>query len=99
MTIFAHASPGDRLRPVPRVTSEQRAAARGALGERLLLLRRRLGLSQAELAEHCGVSQSAVSAWELGKSEPQFLDIDPLCEALGVSYAVLQGASPLPSRP
>ena len=71
---------------------------RRALGERIHLLRRRAGLDQAELADRLGVSQSAVSAWELGESEPRLLDIGPLCEALGVSYAVLQGASPLPSR-
>ena len=79
-----------------RRASKQRAAARRALGERIHLLRRRAGLDQAELADRLGVSQAAVSTWELGKSEPGLLDIAPLCGVLECSYPVLVGDEPLP---
>ena len=81
---------------MPRVTTDSRAVARLVLGERLHALRRRVGLSQAELAARLGVSQAAVSTWELGKSEPGLLDIAPLCGVLECSYPVLVGDEPLP---
>ena len=38
-----------------------------ALAQDITTLRRKLRLSQAELAEKIGVTQSTVSKWELGK--------------------------------
>ncbi len=37
-------------------------------GKRISVLRKRLGLSQAELAEMLGVTSQAVSKWETGVS-------------------------------
>ena len=41
-----------------------------AFGSRILELRTRRGLSQAELAEMLGVTNKAVSKWETGRSKP-----------------------------
>ena len=39
--------------------------------ERLKKLRKLLGLSQAKIADHLGVSQSAVANWEVGSNVPE----------------------------
>ncbi len=57
-------------------------------GERLKVLREKAGLSQAELAERAGISQRAISHWELGKREPLISAVQKLCAALGVSCDV-----------
>ena len=46
-------------------------------GLRISALRKKAGLSQAELAEKLGISPQAVSKWESGKNLP---DIDTFCE-------------------
>ena len=45
---------------------QRHTASREVLRE----IRRRLLLSQAEIAERCGVSQQAVSAWKRGRRQP-----------------------------
>ena len=50
-------------------------AQRNSVSARLQCLRRKMGLSQAELATQIFVSREAVRDWELKKSEPS-------CEAL-----------------
>src|SRR3989441_10800198 len=42
-----------------------------AFGQRLLTLRTTIGLTQAGLAEHLGVSRKAVGGWEAGESYPK----------------------------
>jgi WD40 repeat protein/transcriptional regulator with XRE-family HTH domain len=42
-----------------------------AFGQRLLSLRTSLGLTQADLAQHLGVSRKAVGGWEAGESYPK----------------------------
>ena len=42
-----------------------------AFGQRLLSLRTNIGLTQAELAQHLGVSRKAVGGWEAGESYPK----------------------------
>lgn len=48
-------------------------------------------LSQTALAELVGVSQHAVSRWEMGKSEPRAAEMSRLCDAYGVSADYLLG--------
>ena len=50
---------------------------RQQIGLRISVLRKKAGLSQAELAEKLGISPQAVSKWESGKNLP---DIDAFCE-------------------
>lgn len=50
---------------------------RQQIGLRISVLRKKAGLSQAELAEKLGISPQAISKWESGKNLP---DIDTFCE-------------------
>ena len=47
--------------------------------------RKRIGWTQAKLAETLGVSQSAVSQWEQGKTLPDMLSAQKLALIFGVS--------------
>jgi transcriptional regulator with XRE-family HTH domain len=61
-------------------------------GQRLKALRQALGLSQADLAERCGLKLDSVQNWE-GKrgAEPRLSALVQLAEGLGVSLDVLAG--------
>jgi len=52
-------------------------------------LRRRAGLSQADLAERIGTSQPAISLYESGEREPTLKVMRALAEALGVDFNTL----------
>lgn len=65
------------------------------LGERICLLRRRQGWSQAELAGRLGVSPSAVGMYEQGRREPSLAGAVELSRAFGVSVDYLLTGSPL----
>ncbi len=55
------------------------------LGENLLELRKRKGLSQEEVAEKLNVSRQTVSKWETNQSQPDFDKIRPLCALYDIS--------------
>lgn len=57
-------------------------------GEKLKHIRTAAGMSQQELADKAGVSQDAISKWELGTREPLISAVEKLCEALGVTCDV-----------
>ena len=61
------------------------------LGQAIKTLRQSQGLSQAQLADRCGVTVNAVSSWETGKAWPPKGTAEKICEALGVptSYLML----------
>ena len=52
---------------------------------RILELRKEAGLSQAALAEKCGVDKTAVLHWEKGRSSPTGRRLPIVADALGVS--------------
>lgn len=56
-------------------------------------LRLKKGLSQTELAEVCGVHQTAVSQWEKGRTTPDAESLRRLAEALGVSADQILGTA------
>ncbi len=65
------------------------------VGECIALLRKRLGISQRELAELLGVTDKAVSKWERGVSLPDVTLLSPLAEALQLSVdSLLRGEIP-----
>src|SRR5881409_3511601 len=54
--------------PMPRHSYRERDYA---FGQAMLTLRTNIGLTQADLAEHLGVSRKAVGGWEAGESYPK----------------------------
>lgn len=55
------------------------------VGERIKNQRKRLGLTQLQLAEKMGVTKSAVAMWETGASSPTSKRLEPLAEILNVT--------------
>lgn len=55
------------------------------LGQRIALLRRQAGMSQAELAVRLGISASAVGMYEQGRREPSVDALVALAEIFQVS--------------
>lgn len=59
------------------------------LGEKLVHLRKELGLSQLEAAEKLNVSRQAISRWEVGAAVPSVDNLRYLSELYGVPVDVL----------
>ncbi len=59
------------------------------LGERIAALRRRAGLSQAELAQRLQISASAMGMYEQGRREPSVDTLIAMAEELQVSIDFL----------
>lgn len=69
------------------------------LGLRLARRRRRAGLTQVELAERMGTTQSAVSRLESGRTLPTLDLLERFASATGRPFEVVFGEEPkLPSR-
>ncbi|GFE80243.1 hypothetical protein GCM10011487_22430 [Steroidobacter agaridevorans] len=82
------------------IRAESRAYFR-ALGKHITELRKRIGMTQAELARALGVSQQAVFAYELGERRVSVLILGKLSRVFAVSVQDLMGmAQParLPKR-
>lgn len=60
-----------------------------SLGEKLLDLRKKAGLSQEEVAEKVGVSRQTVSKWETNQTVPELIKVKLLSELYNVSYDYL----------
>ena len=56
-----------------------------SIGNQILLLRKRNGFTQEELAEKLGVSAQAVSKWENGHTLPEAILLPPLAKLLNSS--------------
>ncbi len=64
-----------------------------SLGERLLYLRKKAGLSQEDVAEKLSVSRQTVSKWETDQTVPELNKAKLLSELYNVSYDYLIGES------
>ena len=53
------------------------------LGNRILEIRKRKGLSQEELAEMAGISLRTLQRIEKGETEPRGYTLKSICQALG----------------
>ena len=60
-----------------------------SLDKKLALLRKREGLTQAEVAEKLDVSRQAISRWESGESKPSTKNIQTLCALYNVQMDAL----------
>ena len=69
------------------------------IGTNISNLRKRLGLTQAGLAEKVNYSDKAVSKWERGESAPDVLTLVALAEVLEVTVDdLLQDPNALPEQ-
>lgn len=64
------------------------------VGAELRKARTAAGLSQAELAERAGTTQSTISAYESGRKEPGVSTLERLLGVVGVSLRISPGVSP-----
>lgn len=55
------------------------------IGEKLLELRKKKGLSQEEVAQELNVSRQTISKWETDQSTPDFDKIIPICELYNIT--------------
>ena len=60
-----------------------------SVGARIRMYRNRLGLSQAELADECDLSQSTISRLETNPESVRLADFGTVCRALGITIADL----------
>ncbi|ARC86359.1 helix-turn-helix family protein [Clostridium argentinense CDC 2741] len=60
-----------------------------SLGERLLYLRKKAGLSQEDVAEKLNVSRQTVSKWETNQTVPELIKAKLLSQLYNVSYDYL----------
>ena len=67
-------------------------------GNTVKQLREARKLTQAELAQHLGVSSKTVSKWETGKGLPDITMLQPLAHALGVSVIELMNGEQIINR-
>ena len=66
----------------------------------LAICRKRIGISQHELAEKMGVTYQAISQYERGKREPKIEQVQRICEALGCTLdEMLSDVEIAPSEP
>ncbi len=65
-----------------RADAKPPVPAASTLGDRLRQLRIEVGLTQADVAERCGVSDKTVSAWETNTYQPRGTSLDRLAKAL-----------------
>lgn len=68
-------------------------------GSKIKQLRDRKELSQEELAESIGASQSSISAWERNQSQPRSHYLEKLAIELGVTVSTLWDDSSIPIFP
>ena len=68
------------------------------IGARIACLRREQDLTQAELAEHLGISYQAVSSWERGASMPDISKLVDLARTLHTTVDALLGSDPEPEE-
>lgn len=55
------------------------------MNEKILRCRKRLGMSQEELAQQLNTSRQAVSQWELGNAQPELNNVIALARLFGVT--------------
>lgn len=69
---------------------------RKRFGDKIRMMRQLLGLTQSDLATKLGVTKSAITLYETGKSEPNFKNLIKLSRVLSVTTDWLLGEPPPP---
>lgn len=63
------------------------------LRRRVVLVRKKRGITQADVAEKLGVDQSAYSRMETGKSDITLKQFIAVCEAVDFPFAIFDGVT------
>lgn len=66
------------------------------LGYNIKKIRELKNMTQAELGKKVGVSRTAISSWEVNRTEPSLDDLDKLAESLGCLKSDLIGSDEVP---
>ena len=61
------------------------------IGERIRLIRKEKHMTQKQVAEKCGMADSAIRKYESGSVTPKFDTLDRIASALGVPVTALMG--------
>ena len=67
-------------------------------GARLARLRRGLGLSKTDVADHLGISITAICHWEQDRSRPKSARLQTLADLFGITTAELLAEGNMPGR-
>lgn len=78
---------------IPVDTPEAEAERRRAVGARIKAMRKKIGLTQAEVAKKLGIATQSVTNYEAGKTDPSIRNLISLASVLGVSTDYLLGRS------
>ena len=62
-----------------------RSARRVKLRRLLRAIRQERGITQIQLAERLGVPQPMISRYEKGERQVEFVEVEEICEAVGMS--------------
>ena len=90
-SLLAEASPSE-LQAYQR--ARDAAMVRTNIAETIYLLRKRKGLSQKQLAQRAGMSQTAISALESGSRMPRLVTLAKIAESLEATFEIhLRGDS------
>ena len=69
-------------------------ALRKDFGARIRIMRKSLGLTQADLAKKIGITKQAITTYETGRREPSFRNLIGLSRVLNVTIDWLLGEPP-----
>lgn len=69
------------------------------IGERIKQTRKEKGMTQKQVAELCGMADSAIRKYESGSQKPKLETLCKIASALGVSPSFLAGLDPLVDTP
>lgn len=67
-------------------------------GERIRAIRKEKGMTQKQVADRCGMADSAIRKYESGRQNPKLDTLKKIADALEVSIDVLLDIKPLPSQ-
>lgn len=60
-------------------------------GDEIKAVRKKVGMTQTELAERLGVSKGTVAMWELNKRSPSVKMLRKICVVLGTTPDIILG--------
>lgn len=80
-------------RIIPIDTPEAESERRRAVGLRIKSLRKKIGLTQAEVAQKLGIAPQSVTNYESGKTDPSIRNLIALSAVLETSIDYLLGRS------